>query len=161
MKNLKISKILFCPVLAVQSRLYQVTCLSRVFAGHFWRFVREWKVQSRGLLRDFRGSARNSLAGRPSSREKHLEKFFQIFVLECFSGLIWRLFGDSFQSRKSRVLEIQGQFLNFFVFPRSFCDYSLSLSTALTHSHRASIFDLHCYFFSAQNHQVTGMVFLS
>ena len=75
LKNLKISKILFCPVLAAQSRVCQVACLSRVFAGHFWRLVREWKVQSRGSLRDFRGSARNSLAGRLSSREKHLEKF--------------------------------------------------------------------------------------
>ena len=140
---MKISKIQFCPVLAVQSRVCQVACLSRVFAGNFWQLVREWKVQSRGLLRDFRGSARDSLAGRPSSREKHLEKFFQIFVLECFGGLIWRLFGDSFQLRKSRVLDIQGQFLNFLFLPRSFCDCSLSFSSALTHSHRASIFDLH------------------
>ena len=45
--------------------------------GSFWQLVREWKVQSRGLHRDFRGSARDSLAGRPSSREKHLEKFFK------------------------------------------------------------------------------------
>ena len=147
--------------MATQSRVSQVASLSRVFAGHFWRLVRKWKVQSRGLLKDFRGSARNSFAGRPSSREKHLEKFFQIFVLECFGGSIWRLFGDSFQSRKSRVLEIQGQFLKFFVFPRSFCDYSLSFSSALTHSHRTSIFDLHFCLFSAQNHRVTGMVFLS
>ena len=74
-KNLKISKTQFCPVLATQSRVSQVASLSRIFAGHFWRLVREWKVQSRSLLRDFRGSARNSLAGRPSSREKHLEIF--------------------------------------------------------------------------------------
>ena len=63
---MKFSKILFCLVLTAQSRLSQVASLSRVFAGHFWRLVREWKVQSRGLLRDFRGSARDSLAGRPS-----------------------------------------------------------------------------------------------
>ena len=65
----------FCPVLATQSRVSQVARLSRVFAGHFWQLVREWKVQSRGLLRDFGGSARDSLAGRPSSREKYLENF--------------------------------------------------------------------------------------
>ena len=47
--------------------------------------------------------------------------FFQIFVLKCFGGLIWRLFGDSFQSRKSRVLEIQGQFFfKLSVFPSIF-----------------------------------------
>ena len=103
LKNLKISKIQFCPVLAAQSRVCQVASLSRVFADHFWRLVHEWKVQSRGLLRDFRGTARDSLAGIPSSREKHLENFFQIFVLECFGGLNWRLCGDSIKSRKTRV----------------------------------------------------------
>ena len=81
LKNLKISKIQFCPILAAQSRVCQVASLSRTFAGHFWRLVREWKVQSQGSLRDFRGSARDSLAGRPSSREKHLEKFFKILFL--------------------------------------------------------------------------------
>ena len=85
-KNLKISKNQFCPVLATQSRVNQVASLSRVFAGHFWRLVREWKVQSRGLLRDFRGSARDSLAGRPSSREKHLEKFFKLLSLSVLAA---------------------------------------------------------------------------
>ena len=37
-------------------------------------------------LRDFRGSARDSLAGRPSSREKHLENFSKF----C-SCVFWRL----------------------------------------------------------------------
>ena len=59
---------------------------SRVFAGHFWRLVREWKVQSRGLLKDFRGSACDSLAGRPSSREKHLEKFFKFLSLSVLAA---------------------------------------------------------------------------
>ena len=89
LKNLKFSKIQFCLVLAAQSRVCQVASLSRVFSGHFWRLVREWKVQSRGLLRDFRGSARDSLAGRPSSREKHLENFFiflSLSVLAAWSG---------------------------------------------------------------------------
>ena len=53
---------------------------------NFWRLVRGWKVQSRGSLRDFRGSARDSLAGRPSSREKHLEKFFKILVLSALAA---------------------------------------------------------------------------
>lgn len=120
LKNLRISKIQFCPVLATQSRVCQVASFSRIFAGQFWRLVREWKVQSRDSLRDFRGSARDSLAGRPSSREKHLEKFFTLFIIECFGGLSWRLCGDLTQSRKSRVLVIQGQFLNFSVFPSIF-----------------------------------------
>ena len=85
-KILKISKIQFCPVLAAQSRVSQVASLSRVFAGPFWQLVREWKVQSRGLLRDFRGSARDSLAGRPSSREKHLEIFFKLLSLSVLAA---------------------------------------------------------------------------
>ena len=32
-------------------------------------------------LRDFRGLSRDSLTGRTSNSEKHLEKFFKIFVL--------------------------------------------------------------------------------
>ena len=71
-----------------KSRVCQVASLSRIFAGHFWRLVREWLVQSRGLLRDFRGSARDSLAGRPSSREKHLEKFFKFLSLSVLAALI-------------------------------------------------------------------------
>ena len=86
LKNLKISKIQFCLVLAAQSRVCQAASLSRIFAGHFWWLVREWKVQSRGSLRDFRGSARDSLAGRPSSREKHLEKFFKILFLSALAA---------------------------------------------------------------------------
>ena len=67
-----------CPVLATQSRVIQVACYSRELACYFWWLVRKWKVQSRGVHRDFRGSARDSLAGRLSSREKHLENFFTI-----------------------------------------------------------------------------------
>ena len=72
--------------MAAQSRVCQVASLSRVFAGHFWRLVREWKVQLRGLLRDFRGSIRDLLAGRPSSREKHLEKFFKFLSLSVLAA---------------------------------------------------------------------------
>ena len=112
----KFQKTLFCPVLATQSRVGQVASLSCVFVGHFWRLVREWKVQSRSLLRDFRGSARDSLAGRPSSREKHLEKFFQMFFLECFGSLIWRLVSVA----KIACFGITGAVFKLFVFPSIF-----------------------------------------
>ena len=85
LQNWKISKTC-CPILATQSRVIQVACYSRELACWFWRLVREWKVQSRGVHRDFSGSARDSLTGRPSSREKHLENFSQ-FCLWVF----WRL----------------------------------------------------------------------
>ena len=64
-------------------------------------------------------------------------------------------------TKNACLKKIGAIFKFFFVFPRSFYDCSLSLSTALTHSHRASIFDLHFCFFSAQNPQVTSMGFLS
>ena len=115
-KNLKISKILFCLVLATQLQVSQIVGLSREFAGQFWRLVRKWKVQSRGLLRDFHGSSHDSLASRLSSREKHLEIFFQNFVFKCFGGLSWRLVGDSLLSQKTRVWQKSGQFLNLFQF---------------------------------------------
>ena len=63
-----------------------VAGLSREFADQFWRLVHEWKVQSQGLLRDFRGSARDSLVGRPSSREKHLENLFKILSLSVLAA---------------------------------------------------------------------------
>ena len=36
-------------------------------------------------LRDFSGLPHDFLAGRTSSREKHLEKFFKIFVLSVLA----------------------------------------------------------------------------
>ena len=76
----------WCPVLATQSRVIQVTKFSRELMCQFWQLVCEWKVQSWGLHKDFRGSARDSLADRPSSREKHLEIFFHNPVIKCFGG---------------------------------------------------------------------------
>ena len=89
----------FCPILATQSRVSPVACHSRELASQFWRLVHEWKVQSHGLHKNFRGSTRDSLAGRSSSREKHLENFFKILCL----GVLAAWPGDSLQSRKTRV----------------------------------------------------------
>ena len=53
--------------------------------GSFLATCSRVEVQSRGSLRDFRGSARDSLAGKPSSREKHLEKFFKFLFLSALA----------------------------------------------------------------------------
>ena len=98
-------KFSFALFLVAQSWVCQVASLSRVFAGHFWRLVREWKVQSRGLHRDFRGSAHNSLAGRPSSREKHLEKFFKFLSLSVLAA--WT--GDFMATQSSREKRVFGK----------------------------------------------------
>ena len=76
-----------------------------MFAGLIWRLVRKWKVQSRGLLRDFCGSARDSLAGRPSSREKHLENFFKILSLNVLAA--WP--GDWLVTHLSREKRVFGK----------------------------------------------------
>ena len=47
------------------------------------------------LYRSFRSSLHNFLMGGPSSREKHLDKFFKIFVSKVFGDLSWRLVHDS------------------------------------------------------------------
>ena len=100
-KNKKISKIVF-PVLATQSRVTQVACYSRELVCWFWLLVCEWKVQSRGVHRDFCGSACDSFAGRPSSREKHLEIFFTILTLSVLAACPGDLLVTQ-PSRKKRV----------------------------------------------------------
>ena len=61
---------------------------------------------------------------------KNTQKIFHNFDFECFGGLPWRLVGDSTQSQTTRVWKKVGQFLKTFsVFPRTFYDYSFSLST--------------------------------
>ena len=108
-KNWKFQK-QCCPVLATQSRVSQVACHNRELAGQFWRLVCEWKVQSWEIHRNFRGSARDSLASETSSCEKHLANFFKTFGLKCFDGWNWWLSGDLPQSRKTRVLHSKGSF---------------------------------------------------
>ena len=51
-----------------------------LFRGSGWWLVHGWKVQSRGVHRDFRGSVHDYLASGTSSREKHLENFFKSFL---------------------------------------------------------------------------------
>ena len=114
-----------------------------MFAGHFWWLVREWKVQSRGSLRDFRGSARDSFAGRPSSREKHLEKFSNFRP-----GLFWRLdlatFWRLVSIAKIACFGHTGAVLNFCFFPSIFLWLFIVFLICSYPSHRVSIFDLHC-----------------
>ena len=91
-----------CPILATQSRVSQVACHSCEIAGLFWRPVCKWKVQSRGIYRDFRGSARDSLTSETSSGEKHLEKFSKLLTWSVLVGV----FGDylaTYLSREKRV----------------------------------------------------------
>ena len=78
---------------------FQISCDS------VWRLVRKWKLQSRGVLRNFCGFLRDYLAGRHSSHEKHLDKFFDFCLIS-----VWRLVCDSAQSQKSCVLCFKDSF---------------------------------------------------
>ena len=94
---------------------------SRELAGQFWQLVCEWKVQSRGLHRDFHGSAHDSLVGRPSNREKHLEHFFKILSLSVLAAWPDVLLATHFSHEKCvfcilRVI-FKSCFQKFFIFP--------------------------------------------
>ena len=75
----------YCPVLATQSRVSQVACHNCELTGKFWRLVREWKVQSRGVHRFSRLSSQLPREWDFQSR-KTLSKFFKTFGLTCFGG---------------------------------------------------------------------------
>ena len=51
-----------------------------------WRLVCGWKVQTRGVHRNFGGSPHDSLAGRLSNREKHLENISNFFLSVLAAG---------------------------------------------------------------------------
>ena len=115
-----------CPVLATQSRVIQVACYSCELACWFWQLVREWKVQSWGEHKDFHGLAHDSLASRPSSREKHLEKFFTILTLSVLAACPGDLLATHPSREKRGFCVSKTVFKTIFNFPSIFCDYSLS-----------------------------------
>ena len=99
-----------------------------------WRLVRKWKLQSLGVLKIFHGSLRDFLAGGPSSREKHLDKFFKFF-----SQGFWRLVHDSFQSRKLRVLQFKDSLLKKKIsFPSFILTIHCLVHSSLSQTHRVS-----------------------
>ena len=105
-----------CPVLATQSRVIQVACYNRELAGWFWRLIREWKVQSREIHRDFHGSAHDSLSGRLSSREKHLKFFPQL----CLWVFWWLTLATCFSHEKRVFCVSKTVFLKNFSFSLDF-----------------------------------------
>ena len=78
------------------------------------------KVQSRGLHRDFRGSAHDSLVGRPSSREKHLEIFLTFVSLSVLAASPSDLLETHFSCENRVFGKNWVSFLNLFSFPSNF-----------------------------------------
>ena len=103
-------------------------------------------------LRDFRSSPRDSLVGRTSNREKHLDKFFKIFVLTV---LVTCSQLDSVE--KIACFAQIGQFLNVFSFPSNISDCSLS---SPFQTHRVTLKEPTFLHHFNLNLQEKGMVFL-
>ena len=105
-----------------------------VSRGSIWRLVCRWKVQSRGVHRDFPSSPRDSLAGRLSSCEKQ-RKFLKFLV----SRFLTACFGDlhaTWFSRENRVFCISRVifmvvFKNFSFFPHASLSLFIPSSLAL------------------------------
>ena len=93
------------------------------FLGFSWLNVvtcSQVEVQSQKSYRKFCDSTHNSLAGGTSSCEKHLEKFFKIFVLSVLVTCPGDL-NATWLSRENRVFcANRSVFKTFWVFPRTF-----------------------------------------
>ena len=70
--------------------------------------------------RDFRSSARDSFTDRPSSREKHLEKFFTILSLSVLAACPGDLLATHFSLKKHMFCVSKTISLNFFSFSLDF-----------------------------------------
>ena len=96
-----------------------------------WRLVCGWKLQSRGLHKNFRGFLRDFPASGTFSCEKHWDKFFKNFI----SGVSWLVLVNCF-NRENRVFCIlrvifKVVFKNFSLFPHASLSLIIPSSLAL------------------------------
>ena len=90
-------------------------CFGNSIAGH-----PSSMPQSRGIYRDFSGSACDSLASETSSREKHLENFSKLLAWSVLAGVSGNYLA-TYLSREKRVFCIvRVVFKIFFSFPLNF-----------------------------------------
>ena len=82
LKNFKNNVALFWRLNRRSSKAHALATSLRVDFGDLFASKRS----SRERYIDFRGSARDSLTDRPSSREKHLENFFTILSLSVLAA---------------------------------------------------------------------------
>ena len=83
-------------------RIFFKNLVFHAFHGSGWRPIRGWKVQSRGVHRDFCGSVRDSLTSGTSSHEKHLEIFSEVFISSVLVAGLGYLYATWF-SRENHV----------------------------------------------------------
>ena len=153
LKEFKNSVALFWRFSRESSKSHATAASSRVDFGDLFTSERS----SRGGYIDFCGSARDSLVGRPSSHEKHLEIFSQFWL-----WVFWWLALATCFNREKRVFCVSKTvFKNFLIFPSTFCDCSLSSlflsQLKLTQTLCVTLYKLHFCIFSPPNLQEKGM----
>ena len=118
------------------------------FRGSGWRLVHGWKVQLRGVHRDFHSSDRDSLASGTSSRKKHLENFSKVFLSSVLAAGLSDFLATWF-CPENRVFCKNKAIFKHFEFPSNFCDFSLSsLLETLLNSPCHSRTNFHFYIIS-------------
>ena len=128
----------------------------------------EWKHQSQGLLRRFRGSPCDWLAGGTSSREKHLDNFFFLskFCLMHFWQLALATCSQLNPVAKnlsfSQWGSFSGQVSKLFIFPSHLLIIHLLVYLSLFQNHRVHSQTLHIlpHFFTNLQEKV-WILFLS
>ena len=92
-------------------------------------------------LKYFHGLPRESLSSRTSSRKKHLDKIFKIFVLSVLATCSWLDL-----VAKNACFMFQGQFLKLFNSPSTFLWlFIVFLISSLSQTHRTLNPNLHCW----------------
>ena len=128
----------------------------------------EWKHQSQGLLRRFRGSPCDWLAGGTSSREKHLDNFFFLskFCLMHFWQLALVTCSQLNPVAKNLCFSqwgsFSGQVSKLFIFPSHLLTIHLLVCLSLFQNHRVHSQTLHIlpHFFTNLQEKV-WILFLS
>ena len=123
LKNFKNSVAMFWQLSHRSSKSHDLAASSRVNFGDLFGSERSSRE---GYSRNFRGSARYSLAGRPFSREKHLENVSQFCLWSVFAARPSDLLATHFSREKRVFCVFKDSFSEIFSFPSSFNDCSLS-----------------------------------
>ena len=132
-------------------RIFFKTLGFYVSRGSVWWLVRKWKVQSRGVHRDFRGSPRDFLAVRLSNREKHLENISNLCFLSVLVAGPGNLHTTWLRCENRMFCILRAVFKIFQFFPRTFVSFHcLPCFTTLPNS---SCLSQKLHFSSPSQHQ--------
>ena len=157
LKNFKNSVALFWWLNRKSSKSHAIAASSQVDFGDLFASERS---NREGYI-DFRGSTRDSLAGKPSHHEKHLETFFTILTLSVLAACPGDLLVTCFSHEKRVFCISKIVFKTFSVFPSTFCDCSLSSPFLSQLKLTQTLLELHFYIISLPNLQEKVWVLIS